>query len=62
MKTSRTIALAAATLLLAAAALALGATVTPISGTAVAGGGGPDKWCGAAVCPPKQTPVPYRGR
>ena len=62
MKTSRTITLAAATLLLAAAVLTLGATVTPISGTAVAGGGGPDKWCGAAVCPPKQTPVPYRGR
>ena len=41
---------------LAAAALTIGtATVAPISSTAVAGGGGPDKWCGAAVCPPKQT-------
>ena len=39
---------------LAAAALTIGtATVAPISSTAVAGGGGPDKWCGAAVCPPK---------
>jgi hypothetical protein len=42
---------------LAAAALTIGtATVAPISSTAVAGGGGPDKWCGAAVCPPKQAP------
>lgn len=42
---------------LAAAALTIGtATVAPISGTAVAGGGGPDKWCGAAVCPTKQAP------
>ena len=43
---------------LAAAALTIGtATVAPISSTAVAGGGGPDKWCGAraAVCPPRQT-------
>ena len=49
---------------LVAAALTIGtATVAPISGTAVAGGGGPDKWCGAAVCPPKQTPLgTYRGR
>jgi hypothetical protein len=49
---------------LAAAALMIGtATVAPISGTAVAGGGGPDKWCGAAICPPKQTPLgTYRGR
>jgi len=39
---------------LAAAALTIGtATVAPISSTAVARGGGPDKWCGAAVCPPK---------
>jgi hypothetical protein len=39
---------------LAAAALTIGSgTVVPISGTAVAGGGGPDKWCGAPVCPPK---------
>ena len=45
MKTSLTI-------VLAAAALTIGtATVAPISSTAFAGGGGPDKWCGAAVCP-----------
>ena len=51
-------------IVLLAAALTIGtATVAPISGTAVAGGGGPDKWCGAAVCPPKQTPLgTYRGR
>ena len=42
---------------LAAAALTIGtATVAPISSTAVAGGGGPDKWCGAAACPPQQAP------
>ena len=42
---------------LAAAALTIGtATLAPISSTAVAGGGGPDKWCGAAVCPPTQAP------
>ena len=40
----------------AAAALTIGtATVASISSTAFAGGGGPDKWCGAVVCPPKQT-------
>jgi hypothetical protein len=39
-----------ATVLLAAATLTFGAAMTPISGTALAGGGGPDKWCGAAVC------------
>ena len=45
MKTSLAIALAVA-------ALTIGtATMAPISSTAVAGGGGPDKWCGAAVCP-----------
>jgi hypothetical protein len=50
MKTLLAIALAAAT-------LTFGATLTPISSTAVAGGGGPDKWCGSpAICPPKQTP------
>ena len=51
-------------IVLAATALTIGAaTVAPISSTAVAGGGGPDKWCGAAVCPPKQTPSgTYRGR
>jgi hypothetical protein len=57
MKTSLAIALAAA-------ALTIGtATVAPISSTAVAGGGGPDKWCGAAVCPPQQAPSgTHRGR
>jgi hypothetical protein len=41
---------------LAVAALTIGtATIAPISSTAVAGGGGPDKWCGAAVCPLRQT-------
>ncbi len=49
--------------LLAAGMLTFGAPVTPMSGTAVAGGGGPDKWCGAAVCPPRKLPTgPYRGR
>jgi hypothetical protein len=43
-------------IMLAVAALTIGtATVAPISSTAVARGGGPDKWCGGAVCPPKQT-------
>ena len=52
-----------AIVLLAAGALTFGAPVTPMSGTAVAGGGGPDKWCGAAICPPKQAPFgTYRGR
>ncbi|HEY7440814.1 MAG TPA: hypothetical protein VH701_00240 [Vicinamibacterales bacterium] len=42
-------------IVLAVAALTIGAaTVAPISSPAVAGGGGPDKWCGAAACPPKQ--------
>jgi len=60
MKTSLAIVLA---FVLAAATLTFGAPVTPMSGTAVAGGGGPDKWCGAAVCPPKQLPLgTYRGR
>ena len=49
---------------LAAAALTIGtATVAPISSTAVAGGGGPDKWCGAAVCPPNPQQLgTHRGR
>jgi hypothetical protein len=53
MKTLLAIVLAAAVTLIS------GASVPPISGTAVAGGGGPDKWCGAAVCPPnpKQHPT-----
>ena len=48
---------------LAAAALTIGtATMSPISSTAVAGGGGgPDKWCGAAVCPPNPLGA-HRGR
>jgi hypothetical protein len=51
-------------IMLAATALTIGAaTMAPISSTAVAGGGGPDKWCGAAVCPPKPTQSgTYRGR
>ena len=47
---------------LVAAALTMGtATLAPISGTAVAGGGGPDKWCGAAICPPRQAPAAHHG-
>jgi hypothetical protein len=43
-------------IVLTVAALTIGtANVTPISSTAVAGGGGPDKWCGASICP-QQTP------
>ena len=37
-------------IVLAVAALTIGTTVAPISSPAVAGGGGPDKWCGAAAC------------
>jgi hypothetical protein len=49
--------------LLAAGMLTVGAPVTPISGTAVAGGNiGPQYWCGAVVCPPKKTyPRTHRG-
>jgi hypothetical protein len=53
MKTSLAILV---TVLLAAATLTFGAPVTQMSGAAVARGSGPDKWCGAAVCPPKQAP------
>ena len=43
-------------IMLAVAALTIGTvTVSPISSTAFAGGGGPDKWCGAVVCS-QQTP------
>jgi hypothetical protein len=43
-------------IVLAVAALTIGTTtMAPISSTAIAGGGGPDKWCGAPVCPPKPT-------
>ena len=45
-------------IVLAVAALTIGtATVAPISSTAIAGGGGPDKWCGAPVCPRADTPM-----
>jgi hypothetical protein len=54
MKTFLAIALFAATLTIGVA------IVTPMS-VAVAGGGGPDKWCGAAVCP-SQHPPWIRGR
>jgi hypothetical protein len=48
---------------LVAAALTIGATtVAPISSLAVAGGGGPDKWCGAAICPTQHPPWMHRGR
>jgi hypothetical protein len=51
MKTLLAIALTAATLTIGTA------TVAPISGTALAGGGGPDKWCGGAMCPRRQAPL-----
>jgi len=51
-----------AIVLLAAGMLTFGSTVAPISGTAVAGGGGPDKWCGAAICPTQAPPGTHRGR
>ena len=48
-------------IMLAVAALAVG-TALAISNPAFAGGGGPDKWCGAVVCPPKQIQSgAYRG-
>jgi len=59
MKTSLAI---LATALLAAAILTFGAPMTQMSGTAVAGAGGPDKWCGAAVCPSQHPPWIHRGR
>ena len=46
---------------LAVAALTIGtATVSPISSTAIAGGGGPDRWCGAPVCPQQTPPRAHR--
>jgi hypothetical protein len=52
----------ALTSVLAAATLTFGAPVTPISGTAIAGGNiGPQYWCGAAVCPPKTPKGTHRG-
>jgi hypothetical protein len=45
------------TLAFAAATLTFGAPVTPISGTAIAGGPlGPNTWCGQNFCPPKPKP------
>ncbi len=41
-------------IMLTVAALAI--STATVSSTALAGGGGPDKWCGAAVCPPNQLP------
>jgi hypothetical protein len=41
-------------IMLGVAALAVGTATLTISNPAFAGGGGPDKWCGAVVCPPKQ--------
>lgn len=56
MKTSLAVALVAA-------ALTIGATtVAPIFSLAVAGGAGPDKWCGAAVCRTQAPPWTTRGR
>jgi hypothetical protein len=55
MKTSLAIMLAVAALMVCTA------TVASISSPAVAGGGGPDKWCGAAVCPPNPLGA-HRGR
>lgn len=49
-------------IVLAAAALISTAIVAPISSAALAGGGGPDKWCGATVCPPKPAPSETFGR
>jgi hypothetical protein len=54
MKTSPTIMLALTALMIGTVA------VTPVSSIALAGGGGPDKWCGAPVCS-QQTP-PFIGR
>ena len=50
-------------IVLAVAALTIGtATVVPISSIAVVGGGGPDKWCGAPICPQQTPPWVHRGR
>jgi hypothetical protein len=60
MKTLLAIAL---TVAFAAATLTFGAPVTPISGTAVAGGPLPSTYCGQNFCPPKQSPAgPSRPR
>lgn len=51
---------------LTVAALTIGtATVSPISSTAIAAGGGAVKWCGAAACAHRFGPQPsgtHRGR
>ena len=41
-------------IMLAVSALAVGTATLAILNPAFAGGGGPDKWCGEVVCPPKQ--------
>ena len=49
-------------IVLAVAALAVGTATLAISHPAFPGGGGPDNWCGAVVCPPKQIQSgAYRG-
>ena len=48
--------------LLAAGMLTFGAPVTPMSGPAVAGASGPDKWCGAVICPTQAPPGTHRGQ
>ena len=49
-------------IMLVLAALIPSATVALTSSTAVAGDGGPDKWCGAPVCPSPRPPWIVRGR
>ena len=50
-------------IMLAVSALAVGTATLAISNPAFAGGGGPDKWCGAAVCPPNSQQLgTHRGR
>ncbi len=53
MKPSHVVMLAFA-ITLAVGSLTLGTTVGPIATVAVADGGKPDKWCGAAACAPRQ--------
>ena len=59
MKTMLSVALA---VVLAAATLTFGAPVPPISAPAIAGGSGPDTWCGAPVCQTPRPPWTIRGR
>ena len=57
MKTSLAIAFAVATLTIGTA------TMAPLSSAAVAGGGKPDRWCGAAACAPNSNQLEtHRGR